>query len=77
MLLEGALPVQRQAMHMTLPVPEQEPHLSAPWLRTPEPAGPMSGLLPSADVRACKRDYNALMLTMKLQDMSDCNLCLC
>ena len=38
-------------MHMTLPVPEQEPHLSAPWLRVLEPAWLMSGLLPSTQMQ--------------------------
>ena len=52
-LLGGDLPVQRQAMHMTLPVPEQDPHLSTPWLRVLEPAWLMSGLLPSTQRQNC------------------------
>ena len=42
--------MQRQAMHMTLPVPEQDPHRSTPWLRVLEPAWLMSGLLPSTQM---------------------------
>ena len=43
------LPVHRHAIHMTLPVPEQEPHLSPPTLTGPVPAWLIRPwLLPSA-----------------------------
>lgn len=39
------LPVQRQAIHITLPVPEQEPQRSPATATVPDGAEPMSGIL--------------------------------